>query len=222
VVEDAEDVAEAIVAHFSRQGHVCDHAATLGDAEHFIKLDAHDLVILDINLPDGTGLKLLRALRSTNNTLPVLVLTAQMQIDDKVSALDFGADDYLVKPFDLRELEARARAVTRRQHGASDAIVRAGNLECNLSARTVQVDGAEVELTRREFVLLEAFMGNINRVLDKDALYSRLFGLTGEAGLNAIEVYVARLRRKLEGADLEIRTLRGLGYQAVIRVGDSA
>lgn len=215
VVEDTEDVAEAILARFSRQGHVCDHAASVADAVHFIGLDPYDLVVLDINLPDGSGLAFLRQLRGSKNAVPVLVLTARMQVDDKIDALDFGADDYLVKPFDLRELEARARAVTRRQHGASDATVSTGNLRCNFATRTVTVGDAQVELTRREFILLEAFVSNLRRVLQKEELYSRLFGLTGEAGLNAIEVYIARLRRKLADADLEIRTLRGLGYQAV-------
>lgn len=218
VVEDTEDVAEAILAHFQRQGHVCDHAECREDAAHFIALaEPYDLVILDLNLPDGSGLELLKELRAARNAVPVLVLTARMHVEDKIDALDVGADDYLVKPFDLRELEARARAVSRRRHGAVQAAVETGNLCCDLAARTVTIDGREVELTRREFILLEAFMGNLNRVLEKDELYSRLYGLTGEAGLNAVEVYIARLRRKLEGADLEIRTLRGLGYQAVPR-----
>jgi len=222
VIEDAGDVADAIGSHFTRQGHACDHAANLGDAEHFVRLGDYDLLILDINLPDGSGLKLLRRLRAEKNAVPVLVLTARIQVDDKVDALDFGADDYLVKPFDLRELEARARAITRRQHGASDAVAEAGNVHCNFAARTVSVDGREIELTRREFVLFEAFFENLNRVLEKEALYSRIFGFSGEAGLNAVEVYVARLRRKLGDADMKIKTLRGLGYQAVIRTTRSA
>lgn len=216
VVEDAEDVADAIGSHFSRLGHVCDRAASLEDAEHYVSVGDYDVVILDINLPDGSGLVLLRRLRAEKVAVPVLVLTARMQVDDKVDALDYGADDYLVKPFDLRELEARTRAITRRQHGASEAVVEVGNLLCNLASRTVSVDGDPVDVTRREFILLEAFVENLNRVLQKDELHSRLFGLTGEAGLNAVEVYVARLRRKLAGADLQIRTLRGLGYQAVV------
>jgi two-component system response regulator TctD len=217
VVEDTEDVAEAILSHFTRQGHACEHAVTMEDARHFIGLEGFDLIILDINLPDGSGLEFLKGLRARKNGVPVLVLTARMQVDDKIDALDFGADDYLVKPFDLRELEARARAVTRRQHGANDATVIAGNLHCNFAAHTVAVDGADIELTRREFILLEAFLGNLNRVLQKEELYSRLYGLTGEAGLNAVEVYIARLRRKLSAATLEIKTLRGLGYQAIVR-----
>ncbi|WP_159591319.1 response regulator transcription factor [Chelativorans xinjiangense] len=223
VVEDTEDVAEAILAHFQRQGHVCDHAASREDAAHFLGLaEPYDLVILDLNLPDGSGLELLKGLRAAKNPVPVLVLTARMHVEDKIDALDFGADDYLVKPFDLRELEARARAVSRRRHGAAEAVVEAGNLRCNFAARSVTVAAREVELTRREFILLEAFMGNLGRVLEKDELYSRLYGLTGEAGLNAVEVYIARLRRKLDGADLEIKTLRGLGYQAVLREGAKA
>jgi DNA-binding response OmpR family regulator len=217
VVEDTQDVAEAIVSHFSRLGSVCDHATTIADAEHFASLDPYDLVILDLNLPDGSGVGFLRHLRARKDAVPVLVLTARIQLDDKVNALDFGADDYLVKPFDLRELEARTRAITRRQHGASEAVVTMGNLRCNFATRVVQVNGAPVDLTRRELVLLESFLHNPDRVLQKDELHSRLFGLTGEAGLNAIEVYVARLRRKLSEADFEIRTLRGLGYQASLK-----
>ncbi|SMF73793.1 two-component system, OmpR family, response regulator TctD [Tistlia consotensis] len=219
VVEDTEDVAEAILSHFGRAGHSCDHAATMADAEHFVSLDAHDLVILDINLPDGSGLSFLKRLRARQNGIPVVVLTARLRIDDKVDALDLGADDYLVKPFDLRELEARARAVTRRKHGASEALVTAGNVRCNLAARSVTVGEATVELTRREFILLEAFITNLDRVLGKDELHSRLYGLTGDAGLNAVEVYVARLRKKLAEGDIEIATLRGLGYRAVVRAG---
>ncbi len=135
VVEDTEDVAQAIVSHFSREGNVCDHAATMADAEHFVALDPYDLVILDINLPDGSGLDFLRQLRANKLGLPVLVLTARMQLDDKINALDFGADDYLIKPFDLRELAARARAITRRQHGASEAAMTVGNLTCNFATR---------------------------------------------------------------------------------------
>lgn len=217
VVEDTEDVAEAIVTHFQRQSHICDHAANREDAAHLATLEPYDLIILDLNLPDGSGLDLLKKLRATKNPVPVLVLTARMNVEDKIGALDFGADDYLVKPFDLRELEARARAVSRRMHGATDAVMEAGNLRCSFSARSVTIGDHNLELTPREFILLEAFLRNLNRVLDKDELYSRLYGLTGEAGLNAVEVYIARLRRKLDGADLEIKTLRGLGYQAALR-----
>lgn len=215
IVEDTEDVAEAILSHFSRQGHVCEVAATIEDAGHFLRLESYDLMILDINLPDGSGLDFLKKLRAAKNSVSVLVLTARLQVDDKIDALDFGADDYLVKPFDLRELEARARAVTRRKHGANEAGISVGNLHCNFADHSVRVNDSDIELTRREFILLEAFMTNLNRVLQKEELYSRLYGLTGEAGLNAVEVYVARLRRKLADASLEIRTLRGLGYQAV-------
>ncbi|HEY8594536.1 MAG TPA: response regulator transcription factor [Devosiaceae bacterium] len=214
LVEDTEDVAEAIVQRFQQTGHACDLAVSRADAEDFAAVEAYDLVILDINLPDGSGLDFLKWLRSRRNGVPVLVLTARMATDDKINALDVGADDYLVKPFDFRELEARARAITRRQQGESAATVECGNLRFDTAARQVTVAGVPCELTRREQILLEIFLANRGRVLDKEELHNRLFGFEGETGLNAVEVYVARLRRKLAGADLHIRTLRGLGYQA--------
>lgn len=222
LVEDTDDVAEAIIEHFARAGHACDLATTRGDAEHFALIEPYDLVILDINLPDGSGFDFLKWLRQRHNDVPVLVLTARIATDDKINALDIGADDYLVKPFDLRELEARARAITRRQHGESAATITCGNLSFDMAARSVSVAGEVRELARREQVLLEIFLNNRERVLDKEELHARLFGLEGEHGLNAVEVYVARLRRKLSGADLEIRTLRGLGYQARQTARDGA
>lgn len=214
LVEDTEDVAEAIVAHFARSGHVCDLAQTRAEAEHLVELDHYDLVLLDINLPDGSGLDFLKSQRRSANAVPVLVLTARMATDDKITALDIGADDYMVKPFDLRELEARARAVTRRQHGETSADIVCGNLVFDTASRRVSVGGEVRELARREQVLLEIFLTNRDRVLEKEHLYAQLFGYDSAHNLNAVELYVGRLRRKLAGADLEIRTLRGIGYQA--------
>lgn len=214
LVEDTLDVAEAIRDRFEKAGHVVELAQRYADAEQLASFNSYDLIILDVNLPDGSGLDLLRELRQAQNVVPVLVLTARLAVDDKISALDFGADDYMVKPFDLGELEARVRAIIRRQAGGARPVLQAGNLQFDMTDRAVTVNDEVRELTRREQILLEIFLTNRGRVLEKEELLTRLFGLNGESNPNAVELYVGRLRRKIEGADLEIRTLRGLGYQA--------
>ena len=215
VVEDTADVAEAIIERLGRGGHACDRAALLEDAKHFASASAYDLVILDINLPDGSGLDFLKWIRQRKNAVPVLVLTARLAVDDKIGALDFGADDYMVKPFDLGELEARVRAIIRRRSGESGVQLSSGNLQFDMATRLATIDGMPLSLTPREQLLLEIFMVNKGRVLEKDELVMRLFGLEADVGANAIELYVGRLRRKLAGAAFEIKTLRGLGYQAL-------
>lgn len=215
VVEDTADVAEAIIERLGRGGHACDRAGSLEDAKHFASASAYDLVILDINLPDGSGLDFLKWIRQRKNAVPVLVLTARLAVDDKIGALDFGADDYMVKPFDLGELEARVRAIIRRRSGESGVSLSSGNLQFDMATRMASIDGQPLSLTPREQLLLEIFMVNKGRVLEKDELVMRLFGLEADVGANAIELYVGRLRRKLAGAAFEIKTLRGLGYQAL-------
>lgn len=216
IVEDAEDVCDAIAESLSRLGHVCDKARTLADARQLIGVQPFDLMILDINLPDGSGYDLLKEIRARGETLAVIMLTARLGVDDRVDALDAGADDYLVKPFDIRELEARLRAVARRRHGETDAILEAGDIRFNTATRQVTVGEQVCDLTRREQSLLEILLSSRGRVIAKEELHSRLFGLEEEAGLNAVELYIARLRKKLPSASLEIRTLRGLGYQAFV------
>ncbi|HET7412612.1 MAG TPA: response regulator transcription factor [Pararhizobium sp.] len=215
VVEDTIDVADAVVGRFESAGHVCDHAANAADAWHFTSLTDYDLVILDINLPDGSGIDLLKRMRKARNAAPVLVLTARLAVDDKIVTLDNGADDYMVKPFDLGELEARVRAIVRRRSGEDRPVLQAGNLLFDMAARLVTVAGEMRELTRREQILLEIFLIHRGRVLEKEELLTRLFGFEADTSANAVELYVGRLRRKIAGSDLEIRTLRGLGYQAV-------
>ena len=221
LVEDTVDVAEAIVSHFQMEGHVCDHAENVADARHFSATGDYDLVVLDINIPDETGLNLLEWLRRRSDQVTVLVLTARMAVDDKIDALDLGADDYLVKPFEFRELDARARAIVRRRQGEANAVIETGNLRYDSSGRRLTVGGQPVGLTKRELIVLECFLANRGRVVRKEDLYARLFGLDGDAGINAVEVHVARLRRKLRGADLEIRALRGLGYQIMERPAEA-
>lgn len=215
-LEDTEDVADAVVASFARRGDAVDHAGTVADAAALIAVQDYDVAILDIELPDGNGTEILQALRARGKTTPVLMLTARAKVDDRISALDGGADDYLVKPFDLRELEARVRALGRRSGPDRAGVVLLGNVEFDPAALSLTVAGQAVQLTRRELALFEILLANRGRVIAKDSILDRMYGFNDEpVAANAVELYVARLRRKLEGATLEIRTLRGLGYQLV-------
>ena len=216
LVEDTEDVAEAIVASFMHRGDAIDRVDTVEAACDTLAVNDYEVVILDINLPDGEGTEVLRQLRRQRKPTPVLMLTARMAVEDRVAALDIGADDYLVKPFDLRELQARVRALGRRAGPDRSGIIEFGSLALDPAGRVASCGGAPLQLTRREFSLLEALMANRSRIMPKERLFDRMFSMDEEEiGLNAIETYVARLRRKLEGSGVAIRTLRGLGYQLV-------
>jgi DNA-binding response OmpR family regulator len=217
LVEDTEDVAEAIVANFTRSGHAIDRVTGRNAAHDAVAVQDYDLVILDINLPDGSGLDFLRALRGAKNPTPILVVTARLDVEDRIGALDIGADDYLMKPFDLRELEARARALIRRSAGERSGVVDYGQLALDPAGRTASIAGAPLQLTRREFSVLEILMLNRGRVMPKERIFEKLFSFDHEeVGLNAVELYIARLRRKLTGSGLVIRNLRGLGYQIAL------
>jgi two-component system response regulator TctD len=175
--------------------------------------DAFDAVLLDIMLPGQDGFAVLRDLRRRGVDAPVLVVTARSEIDDKVGLLDLGADDYLVKPFDLRELEARLRALLRRPSGQTSSTVAHGNVTLDLAGQAVTVAGQHVEFGRREFRLLEILLARAGQVAAKDRLMTQLFGDEADVSVNALELLVSRVRRKLEGADIDIVTLRGTGYR---------
>lgn len=215
VVEDTQDVGEAIVACLERLGHAVDWQKTGPDAEDALKVQRYDLVVLDVMLPGKDGFAVLNGMRAEKITSPVLVLTARSQIDDRVTALDHGADDYLVKPFDFREFEARVRALLRRSGGTTTAQLQLGDVILDQVSRCATVGGKRAELTRREIALLEILMSRPQKVFNKAELLDQLFSFEEDAGQNAIELYVARLRRKLQSAQMEIKTLRGIGYQAV-------
>jgi two-component system response regulator TctD len=216
LVEDTEDVAEAIAASFVRRGDAIDCVDSVEAACDTLAVNDYEVIILDINLPDGEGTEVLRSLRRQRKPTPVLMLTARMAVEDRVAALDIGADDYLTKPFDLRELQARVRALGRRGGPDRSGIVELGRLTLDPAGRVATCAGEPLSLTRREFSLLEALMANRTRVMPKERLFDRIFSMDEEEiELNAIETYVSRLRRKLEGSGVAIRTLRGLGYQLV-------
>jgi two-component system response regulator TctD len=219
VVEDNADVGEAIVARLARLGHAIDWITSGDEAATSLLVQRYDLVVLDVMLPGRDGLSLLAEFRKSGATTPVLMLTARSQVSDRVGALDVGADDYLVKPFDFRELEARVRALLRRSGGAAVSVLQVGDVALDQVSRSVTVGGAQRVLTRREITLLETLMARPQKVFTKPELLDQMFGYDTEAGENAIELYVGRLRRKLGAARMEIRTLRGLGYQVAARDG---
>lgn len=216
LVEDTQDVAGAIVASFGRRGDAVDHALTRAAADELLAVQRYEVIILDINLPDGDGLSLLANQRRQGVTAPILMLTARLEVDDRITALDRGADDYLCKPFDLRELEARVRALARRSQRdpANGSVINYADLEVDIAPQTVNLAGQPISLTRREFAVLEALLLNRGRVISKEQIFERMFSFDeADVGLNAVEIYVARLRKKLDGGSVAINTLRGLGYQ---------
>ena len=222
VIEDDEELGETIVERLRVEGHAVDRQANGVRAGELLRLNAFDLVILDIELPGRSGIELLRAMRLRRDTTPVLILTARSEIDDRVSGLDAGADDFMVKPFDFRELAARCRVLGRRQGGrASDAFV-AGELTFDRRARRALVGERDAGLRHREVQLLEVFCDNLGRVLAKEELADRLYTFDETPSLNAVEQLVTRLRKRLEGTPLTIRTLRGLGYLAYVEEDGAA
>lgn len=214
LAEDTGDVAEAIVASLARVGFACDVGTTLAEAEACLQVQVYDAVILDINLPDGDGRDLLRAMRRRGLRTPVLMLTARFEVSARIDALNEGADDYLVKPFDLRELEARLRALTRREAGRLATQVEISDLVFDPSARTVQVAGEFIAMTRREMTLLDLLVSHRGRIMSKERLFDGLFSFDdSDVGMNTVELYVGRLRKKLAKSGVRIETHRGLGYR---------
>lgn len=214
IVEDSEDLADAMASRLRASGHAVDRVADGEAATELVAGESYEIVILDIGLPKRDGFAVLADIRRRRLPTRVLVVTARAEIDDKVGLLDLGADDYLVKPFDLRELEARLRALVRRPGPLKTSASTFANLSFDAASRQVAVDGRDVELGRREFRLLEILVSRLGQTVPKEYLLDQLFGLDEPVSPNAIELYVSRLRRKIEGARLEIVTVRGFGYMA--------
>ena len=212
LVEDTQDLADVIVGRLRKLGYAVDAVGDGEEADQLLRTETYHLVVLDLMLPGLGGKEVLHRLRKRRSRTPVLVLTARSDVDDKVGALDYGADDYLVKPFDGGKRVDAELAALRRPHGMAASEVAFGNLVFDGAAKRVTVAGQAVELGSREFRLLELLLANLDRVLSKDALLDQLFGMEDAVAPNAIELYVSRLRRKLDGSAVRIRTLRGLGY----------
>ncbi|MBB4250754.1 response regulator transcription factor [Rhizobium sp. BK008] len=211
LIEDDTALGAAIHDQIAADGHSVDWVNRLDQANDAIVAAAYDLVLLDLMLPDGLGIPFLKALRGRGDVTPVMILTALDQVSDRIAGLNAGADDYMVKPFDLAELSARIGSVARRYAGNPNPNITLGPLAIDLAARSITLNGKAVVLTAREWVLFEAFLQRPAQLLSKAQLEERLYSFDREIDSNAIEVHVSRLRKKL-GTHV-IETERGLGYR---------
>lgn len=211
LIEDDAVLGAAIRDQIAGDGHSVDWAARLDAARDAAASATYDLMLLDMMLPDGRGIAFLKALRTKGDVTPVIILTALDQVSDRIAGLNAGADDYLVKPFDLAELSARIGAVARRYAGNPNPLVTHRGLEIDQAARSIRRDGKPVQLTAREWALFESFLARPGQLLSKAQLEEKLYAFDSEVESNAIEVHVSRLRKKLGAAVIE--TERGLGYR---------
>jgi two-component system OmpR family response regulator len=211
LIEDDTTLGAAVRDQITADGHSADWVTRLDAARDALAAAPYDLILLDLMLPDGRGIGFLKALRARGDVTPVIILTALDQVSDRIEGLNAGADDYLVKPFDLAELTARIGSVARRYSGNPNPILSHGSLDIDLAARSVHRDGRPVPLTAREWALFEAFLARPGQLLSKPQLEEKLYAFDAEVESNTIEVHVSRLRKKL-GAQV-IETERGLGYR---------
>ena len=212
IAEDDSILADGLLHTLRRSGYAVDCVADGIAADAALASSPFDLLILDLGLPRLGGLEVLRRLRQRKSALPVLILTARDSTEDRVKGLDLGADDYLTKPFDLPELEARVRALTRRAGHGGQALVELGDLSFDTVGRVARVGGAQLDLSARELSLLELLLSRSGRMVSKEQIVDHLCQWGEEVSANAVEVYVHRLRKKLESGGVRITTLRGLGY----------
>lgn len=215
LIEDNQELGRALCQRFALEGHVVDHVELLEDAATAIETVVYDLILLDIMLPDGDGRNFLQQRRRAADEAPVIVLTARSEVSDRVGLLDLGADDYITKPFDFSELEARCRAVLRRRGGAAGNAKTFADVVFDSSTGALSVAGEDKPLRNKEIRLLEVFFTAPAQIFSKTHLMDRLFSFSEEVSENAIEVYVGRLRKKLEGSGAIIETVRGMGYRMI-------
>jgi len=213
LVEDDTMLADSICEGLEKGGFSVDHLAAAEPAESAVALTHYDLAIVDIGLPRMNGLELIRRFRQRGVALPVLILTARDELDDRIQGLDIGADDYMVKPFQLPELLARMRALIRRSCSAASSELTAGLVRLDLARREATLDGKALDLTGREWDIMQQLMLASPNVLAKQKMVESLSEWDNEITANAIEIYVSRLRQKLQDSGVEIRTIRGIGYR---------
>lgn len=219
LVEDNDSLAKGIAYRLQDAGHAVDMLRDGDAADAFLKDDGSDLIILDINLPGTDGLTLLKGLRARNDARPVILLTARAETEDRVIGLDAGADDYLIKPFEMDELEARVRALLRRRATPPRKLRRLGPLAFDAGSRQLFANGTELDLPRRELSVFECLLGAEGRLVSKTSLLDHAYGVGAEVEDKVVEVYISRLRRRLKPYGIAIRAQRGLGYQILHESG---
>lgn len=212
IIEDTEDIAECMQQSLSDMGLSSDWFTEGQHVNAAMDFTEYDVLILDLNLPDTDGLAVLKTLRDTGNSTPVLIVSARISIEDRVSGLNLGADDYLIKPFDLHEFEARIRALLRRDKGARIPTLVFGALEFDQTTREFRANGAPLELSPRERSVLETLLRQNGAVMSKERIAQHVFSFDDDAGVSSIELYVHRLRKKLVDTNVRVVTKRGLGY----------
>ena len=212
LAEDDTVLADGLCRSLRKSGYAVDWVSTGSEADAALTAQPYDLLILDLGLPRMPGMDVLKRLRAREVHVPVLILTAADSVEQRVRGLDLGADDFMAKPFALSELEARVRALVRRANGAGSNLVRLGDLSFDQTGRTATLRGQALELSARETSLLEVLLSRVGRLVSKEQIVDHLCEWGDEVSHNAIEVYMHRLRKKLEGAGIRIATVRGLGY----------
>jgi len=215
LLEDQPNLSEAIAVHLTKKGFTVDVVASIGQAEAAFSVSCFDVALFDLSLPDGDGVVLLSQLRRRDNKTPVIIMTARDQISDRIRGLDAGADDYLVKPFDLNELAARVHAVLRRYGGNPNPIVKHGHVSIDRIGHRALIGDRDAQLTSKEWVVLEKLIAQPGMIVSKTQLEETVYSFGDEIGSNTLEVYISRLRKKL-GKD-SIETVRGLGYRFTAR-----
>ena len=212
IVEDNMALADGVSRAFSKMGLAVDALNDGEEADQILKIQNYDLLVLDLTLPGCDGLEVLRRLRIRGDKVQVIILTARDRVQDRVEGLDLGADDYLTKPFELSELEARVRALLRRHSDQVSPVIQHGRLRFDTIARRVWVDEDSLDLPKRELSLLELLLNRVGQVVSKDQIADGLANFDHDITPNAVETHVSRLRKRIKTADISIRTVRGLGY----------
>ncbi|MBY0356494.1 MAG: response regulator transcription factor [Candidatus Obscuribacterales bacterium] len=212
LAEDDEVLSDGISKALRQCGYTVDHVSSGADADTAIATAPFDLAILDLGLPQIDGLQVLKRLRSDGRRFPVLIVTARDGLEDRIAGLDLGADDYMIKPFELPELEARVRAMIRRSNYGAETEIVYGPVRMDIASRDITISGEHIEFSSRELAVFELLLQRPGRVVSKEQLLDHMYGFDQEVSQNAIEVLIHRLRKKIEPYGLLVRTIRGLGY----------
>ena len=211
LIEDDPGLGNAVRDQIAAEGHMPDLAPTLSYARDLLATMPYDLILLDLGLPDGRGIDFLKALRAKGSVTPVMILTAHDRITERIEGLNAGADDYMIKPFDLAELSARIAAVARRYAGNPNPLITLGALKIDLAAHAIHGPKGQIDLSQREWIIFEALLQRPGQIVSKSQIEDQIYAFDSEVESNTIEVYVSRLRKKL-GKDV-VQTLRGIGYR---------